>query len=70
MLLTLALVGGESSVSHPDRYDPEKSALRTHGIGGGVDPQPVWTLWTRSAPFASASNRTQVDYPVARHYTD
>jgi hypothetical protein len=35
--LTLALVGGEWSTSHPGRFIPGKKG--THWIGGWVDPR-------------------------------
>jgi hypothetical protein len=39
IFLTLALVGGEWSVSRPGRFTPEERDPSTHWIGGWVDPR-------------------------------
>jgi hypothetical protein len=39
IFLTLALVGGEWSASHPCRFTPEERAPGTHWIGGWVGPR-------------------------------
>jgi hypothetical protein len=39
VLLTSALVGGESSASRPDRFTPGKRAAGTHWLRGWVDPR-------------------------------
>jgi hypothetical protein len=38
--LTSALVGGEWSASHPDRFTIRERPSGTHWIGGWVDPRP------------------------------
>jgi hypothetical protein len=37
--LTSALVGGEWSAAHPDRFTPGERDPGTHWIGGWVDPR-------------------------------
>jgi hypothetical protein len=57
VFLTSALVGGEWSASHPDRFTPGERAPATHWIGGWEDLRvdledvekrgflpPTWTL--------------------------
>jgi hypothetical protein len=39
IFLTLALVGGEWSASHPDHFTPRVKVPGTHGIGGWVGPR-------------------------------
>jgi hypothetical protein len=39
IFLTSALVGGEWSVSRPDRFTPGERATGTHWIGDWVDPR-------------------------------
>jgi hypothetical protein len=39
IFLTSALVGGESSASHPYHFTPEDRAPGTHWTGGWVDPR-------------------------------
>jgi hypothetical protein len=39
VFLTLALVGGEWSASHPRRFTPGERAPATYWIGGWVDPR-------------------------------
>jgi hypothetical protein len=42
----------------------------THGTGGCMSPEPVWTLWRREKSLVPAGNRTPAVQPVTRHYTD
>jgi hypothetical protein len=39
VLLTSALIKGESSASHPGRFTPEERAPGTHWIGSWVGPR-------------------------------
>jgi hypothetical protein len=39
VFLTLALVGGEWSISRPGRFTPGERALDAHWIGGRVGPR-------------------------------
>jgi hypothetical protein len=45
VFLTSALVEGEWSTSSPGRFKPGEIDPGTHGIGGWVGPERVWTTW-------------------------
>jgi hypothetical protein len=71
IFLTLALVGGEWSASHPGCITPGERAPGTHWIGGWV-PEPVWTTWRRENcwPYRDSNSYPSVVKPVASRYTD
>jgi hypothetical protein len=45
--LTLALDGGEWSVSRPGRFTPGERAPNAHWVRDWVGSEPVWTLRSR-----------------------
>jgi hypothetical protein len=45
IFLTSALNEDEWPASRPGRFTPGETDPDTHGIGGGVDPEPVWMTW-------------------------
>jgi hypothetical protein len=48
VFLTLVLVGGEWSVSRPDRQIPRERGPSTHWIGGKVGRNPAWPTKTEN----------------------
>jgi hypothetical protein len=58
----MGLLGGESSISHTDRFPPEGTATAAHRIDGqmaGKDPQPVriFEKQTNILPFPGIERR-------------
>jgi hypothetical protein len=47
IFLTSALVRGEWSTSRPGRFTFRERAPSTHWIGGWLDQEPVWKMWSR-----------------------
>jgi hypothetical protein len=72
IFLTLALAGGEWSVSRPCRFTPGERATSTHWIGGWVGPiASLDDAEKRNyTPYRDLNTNHSVVQPVASCYTD
>jgi hypothetical protein len=72
VFLTLALVGGEWSVSRPGRFTPEKEPAVPIEQETLWAPEPVWTTWKseKSRPHRDWNFDPSAFQPVASRYTD
>jgi hypothetical protein len=69
--MTLALDGGEWSVSHSSHaLPPGKRPLVPIGQEAGWAPEQVWTQKLEEKSLAPAGDLTSIAQSVARHYTD
>jgi hypothetical protein len=69
--LTLALDGGEWSVSCPNcALTPGKGPPIPIVQEAGWAPEPIWTQRLEEKSSASVGNRTPVVQSVVRHYTE